>query len=124
MVYQFRPQHALFVDRTDAGVRLAQQLTRFGGRTESLSWGYRAAASRLRRHWPKNYIIVAVPVAAPETCEQFEALVDEVICAETPQPFFGVGYWYANFSQTTDTEVRTLLEEAQVTPSSKLGVNT
>ncbi|MCB0123768.1 MAG: hypothetical protein KDE58_16055 [Caldilineaceae bacterium] len=90
MVYQFRPQHALFVDRTDAGVRLAQQLTRFGGRTESLSRGYRAAASRLRRHWPKNYIIVAVPVAAPETCEQFEALVDEVICAETPQPFFGL----------------------------------
>jgi predicted phosphoribosyltransferase len=57
-------------------------------------------------------IVVAVPTAAPETCEAFEGYVDAIICAETPQPFFGVGMWYANFEQTSDEEVRTLLARA------------
>ena len=53
-----------------------------------------------------------VPTAAAETCEMFEEVVDEIVCAETPQPFYGVGLWYRNFSQTSDAEVRLLLEEA------------
>lgn len=57
-------------------------------------------------------VVVAVPTAAPETCESFEPLVDAIICAETPQPFFGVGMWYADFSQTGDDEVRGLLARA------------
>jgi hypothetical protein len=52
---------------------------------------------------------VAVPTASPETCEELKAEVDEVVCAITPEPFYAVGYWYDNFTQTTDQEVRELL---------------
>ena len=71
----------------------------------------RAAAAALRAQKPAR-IVVAVPVAAPETCEQFKSEVDEVICAATPEPFRGVGLWYRDFSQTTDEEVRELLARA------------
>ena len=54
-------------------------------------------------------LVVAVPTASPETCQQFEQLVDQVVCAATPQPFYGVGVWYEDFSQTTDDEVHELL---------------
>jgi putative phosphoribosyl transferase len=68
----------------------------------------RAAAQALRRHEPAR-IVVAVPAAARETCEAFAAEVDEVICAITPEPFYAVGLWYDEFSQTSDEEVRDLL---------------
>jgi putative phosphoribosyl transferase len=71
----------------------------------------RAAALALRQLNVKE-VIVAVPVAAPETCEEFRSEVDRVVCAKTPEPFFGVGMWYENFSQTTDEEVIELLEKA------------
>jgi putative phosphoribosyl transferase len=71
----------------------------------------RAAAMALRRQNPKR-LVVAVPVAAPETCDEFRAEVDEIVCARTPEPFFGVGAWYEDFSQTSDQEVRALLAEA------------
>jgi predicted phosphoribosyltransferase len=57
-------------------------------------------------------IIVAVPVASTETCEQFRDEVDEVICLHTPTPFHGVGMWYEDFSQTTDQEVRDIVRRA------------
>jgi predicted phosphoribosyltransferase len=72
----------------------------------------RAAAAALRRIGPKK-IVVAVPVAAPETCDEFRSEVDEIICGETPRPFQAVGLWYDDFSQTTDEEVRDLLERAR-----------
>jgi predicted phosphoribosyltransferase len=71
----------------------------------------RAAIAGLRTQNPAQ-IIAAVPTAAPETCEAFEDEVDEIVCAVTPQPFYGVGFWYEDFSQTTDDEVRTLLRQA------------
>jgi putative phosphoribosyl transferase len=71
----------------------------------------RAAIAALRAQNPAR-IVVAVPTAAPETCAAFESEVDEVICAMTPEPFYGVGRWYEDFSQTTDEEVRALLEQA------------
>lgn len=71
----------------------------------------RAAVAALRAQNPSR-IVVAVPTAAPETCEAFQPEVDEIICAMTPEPFYGVGRWYEDFSQTTDDEVRALLEEA------------
>ena len=74
----------------------------------------RAAVAGLRARQSAQ-IVVAVPTAAPETCEAFENEVDEVVCAVTPQPFFGVGMWYEDFSQTSDEEVRRLLEEASQT---------
>lgn len=71
-----------------------------------------AAAAALRRQDPAR-IVVAVPVGAPSTCEDFGPIVDEVICAETPEPFTAVGQWYDDFSQTSDEEVRDLLERAR-----------
>ncbi len=72
----------------------------------------RAAVAGLQAMHPAR-IVVAVPTAATETCEAFEAIVDEVVCYSTPEPFYGVGLWYDDFSQTTDEEVRRLLEKAQ-----------
>lgn len=70
----------------------------------------RAAIEGVRAKHPAK-IVVAVPTAAPETCEMFESEVDEIVCAITPEPFYGVGQWYQDFSQTTDEEVRKLLEQ-------------
>jgi len=75
----------------------------------------RAAVAGVLAKEPER-VIVAVPTAAPETCELFEAIVDEIVCAETPAPFYGVGRWYQDFSQTTDEEVRTLLEQIAQEP--------
>ena len=72
-----------------------------------------AAAAALRTRGPAK-IVVAVPVAAADTCEAFRAVVDEVVCAVTPEPFHAVGLWYADFSQTTDEEVHDLLERSTV----------
>jgi putative phosphoribosyl transferase len=71
----------------------------------------RAAVAALRRQGPAR-IVVAVPIGAPETCAEFDREADEVVCAMTPQPFYAVGLWYGDFSQTTDEEVRELLEKA------------
>jgi putative phosphoribosyl transferase len=79
----------------------------------------RAAVRALRRLSPAR-IVVAVPVAAPSTCEQVRAEADEVICLITPEPFRAVGVWYEDFSQTDDEEVRALLRaarEARVAPA-------
>src|SRR5919106_268729 len=70
-----------------------------------------AAAQAIRKLRPQR-LIVAVPVSAPETCNYFRSEVDEIVCAETPRPFQAVGLWYEDFSQTTDEEVRDLLERA------------
>jgi putative phosphoribosyl transferase len=72
----------------------------------------RAAALAVRQQNPKR-VIIAVPVAAPETCDEFRNEVDEVVCAFTPSPFRAVGLWYDNFDQTTDEEVHELLDEAR-----------
>jgi putative phosphoribosyl transferase len=69
----------------------------------------RAAAAALRKQGPAR-IVVAVPVSSRETCNEFRSEVDEIVCAVTPEPFRGVGLWYEDFSQTTDEEVRELLE--------------
>ncbi|HWH68115.1 MAG TPA: phosphoribosyltransferase [Candidatus Sulfotelmatobacter sp.] len=71
----------------------------------------RAAIRALGQHNPAA-IIVAVPVGAPETCEQLRSEVDELICGQMPEPFFAIGTWYANFLQTTDDEVREFLSRA------------
>jgi putative phosphoribosyl transferase len=70
-----------------------------------------AAATAVRREQPKR-VVVAVPVAATETCQAFRHEVDEVVCAVTPEPFRAVGMWYADFGQTSDAEVHALLDAA------------
>jgi predicted phosphoribosyltransferase len=73
----------------------------------------RAAAAALSRQHPAR-LVVAVPVAAAQTCDEFRGEVDEVVCAVTPEPFYAVGLWYEDFSQTSDEEVRELLARASV----------
>lgn len=71
----------------------------------------RAAVEAVRLQDPAR-IIVAVPTGAPETCQEFEAVADEVICSQMPEPFYAVGMYYQDFSQTTDEEVENLLARA------------
>ena len=71
----------------------------------------RAAALAVRRLHAAR-VVVAVPVGARQTCETLRNVADEVVCALTPEPFRAVGLWYADFSQTTDDEVRQLLARA------------
>lgn len=78
---------------------------------DGLATGYtmRAAVEALRKRSPKK-IIVAVPVAAQSTCAQLQQHADSVICLMTPFDFAAVGQWYRRFDQTSDEEVRLLLE--------------
>jgi putative phosphoribosyl transferase len=79
----------------------------------------RAAAQAIRLQGPAK-LVVAVPVAASSTCDAFRNEVDDVVCAVTPEPFYAVGLWYHDFSQTTDDEVRALLARVpHVQPSNQ-----
>jgi len=71
----------------------------------------RAALAALRRLNPSR-VIVAVPVGSKEACEDLRGLADEVVCALIPTVFSAVGLWYEDFDQTTDEEVRMLLQDA------------
>lgn len=71
----------------------------------------RAALKALRRRGPRK-LVLAVPVAPPETIAELRNEVDEVVCLATPQPFFAIGYFYADFEQTSDHEVVALLERS------------
>jgi predicted phosphoribosyltransferase len=74
----------------------------------------RAAVAALREERAAR-VVVAVPIAPPETCDAFRDLVDDIVCARTPEPFYAVGLWYEDFSQTTDDEVRALLARVSST---------
>ena len=71
----------------------------------------RAAVRALRQKSP-GHIVVAVPIGSRDTCAVLQSEVDELICGDTPEPFFAVGTWYANFLPTTDDEVNRLLNHA------------
>lgn len=72
-----------------------------------------AAVKALKKMGPAE-VVVAVPVAASQTCEELEQQSGvRCICAATPEPFYGVGMWYEDFSQTTDAEVGEMLEPFQ-----------
>lgn len=75
----------------------------------------RAAAQAVRAHRPAR-VVIAVPVGAPQTCAELAAVADEVICARMPEPFSAVGQWYLNFDQTSDDEVRELLQKSSAIP--------
>ncbi len=73
----------------------------------------RAAVAALRQQKPAR-MIVAVPTVAPSTYNEFKVEVDEMIALITPEPFYGVGEWYEDFSQMKDKDVCRLLAEARV----------
>ena len=70
-----------------------------------------AAVHALRRQHPAK-TIVAIPVAASQAIDLLRSEVDEVIYVLAPEPFEGVGKWYERFSQTTDDEVHSILDDA------------
>jgi putative phosphoribosyl transferase len=82
----------------------------------------RAAAAATTEHHPEK-LVIAVPVASPETCEELQGEADEIVCAVTPTPFMGVGLWYHDFSQTTDKTVRELLEKSRSEQKVQGGLN-
>lgn len=71
----------------------------------------RAAVQALRQQHPKQ-VIIAVPTAAPDSCENLEPIVDDLVTLMRPEDFRGVGQWYEDFSQTSDAEVTQLLARA------------
>jgi predicted phosphoribosyltransferase len=71
----------------------------------------RAAIASLRQAAAAR-VIAAVPVGAMSTCRKIGQEADELVCLHTPEPFYGVGQWYNDFSQTSDEEVLALLARA------------
>ncbi len=70
-----------------------------------------AAIEAVRRGGPAG-IIVATPVAAPESVAEIEPLVDEVVALATPEFLYAIGMWYSDFTPTSDEEVCSLLASA------------
>jgi putative phosphoribosyl transferase len=68
----------------------------------------KAAIALLKPQQPQQ-IIVAVPVAPAQVCQDLKKQVDRVICLSNPEPFYAIGFWYKDFAQVTDDEVRRLL---------------
>jgi putative phosphoribosyl transferase len=104
------------IERREREYRGARPPADIDGRTvilvdDGLATGatMRAAARAVRAQRPRE-LIIAVPVAARDTCESLRAEADTVVCTETPEPFQAVGLWYSDFQQTPDADVRRLLE--------------
>jgi len=72
----------------------------------------KAAVAGLIQHAPAR-IVVAVPVASQRACQQMGDDVDALVVVVTPEPFYSVGEWYEHFDQTSDEEVRALLQQAR-----------
>lgn len=70
----------------------------------------RAACLALKARKPAR-VVVAVPVAAPEVCDMLSTVADEVVCAQTPSPFYSIHTWYQDLGQVTDGRVRMMLEK-------------
>jgi predicted phosphoribosyltransferase len=105
------------LERREDAYREGRQALAIGGKAvilidDGLATGssMRASVQAVRRHNPSR-VVVAVPVGAPDTCDELGAHADEVVCVRTPEPFIAVGQWYGNFNQTTDQEVRDLLRD-------------
>ncbi|MDO8756215.1 MAG: phosphoribosyltransferase [Polaromonas sp.] len=72
-----------------------------------------AALLAIRQQQPAH-LVMAVPVGAADSCDALQGVADEVVCVAMPEPFRAVGLWYRQFPQTSDDEVRTLLDDARV----------
>ena len=113
------------LERRERAYRSQRPPLDVGGRTvvlidDGLATGstMKAAVRAVRALRPAR-IIVAVPVGSPDTCREFAAIADEIVCARAPEHFAAVGQWYDDFRQTTDEEVRDLLQAAASEPAGK-----
>ena len=118
-IEQVAHAEGLELERREREYRNDQPLVNVEGRIvvlvdDGLATGstMRAAVQAVRMLAPAR-IVVAVPVGAADTCRALAATADDVVCARTPEPFSAVGLWYRDFSQTTDEEVRELLEQSR-----------
>lgn len=105
-----RREHAYRGDREPAAVE---------GRTvilvdDGIATGatVRAAVRALRQRHPAR-VVIATPVAAPESIALLRPEADEIVCLATPYPMLAIGIWYRDFGQTTDEEVVRLLERSR-----------
>jgi putative phosphoribosyl transferase len=80
----------------------------------------RAALRAIRRSAPRR-LILAIPVAPPDTISRLRPEVDELVCLEAPKLFFAIGQFYLDFSQLTDDEVTALLKQSQDVEPSRPG---
>jgi putative phosphoribosyl transferase len=81
-------------------------------------WSMRAAVTAMRLMGPSE-VVVAVPVAPSQTCDELAAVADCVVCLNKPERFHAVGLWYDHFGQTTDEEVIALLARAREEPEAE-----
>jgi putative phosphoribosyl transferase len=108
------------IRRRATSYRSGRPSVALGGRTvvivdDGIATGSTAtAAIAVARAKGARRVVVAAPVAAGETVRMLEQSADEVVCLETPEPFWAVGPWYEDFTPTTDAEVIALLDRAQV----------
>ncbi len=108
--------------------RGAHEPASLAGRTvilvdDGLATGLSAlAAVRSLRERGASRVILAVPVAAPESAEELRRHADEVVCVEEPADLWAVGYWYEDFRPTTDEEVAALLARYGEPPPQTAGV--
>lgn len=104
--------------RRERRYREARPAPKLHGRTvilvdDGLATGatMRAAISAVRTQQPAA-VIVAVPTAPADTCSALASQVDELVCLVAPELFFGVGQWYEDFSECSDSDVRRLVKQA------------
>lgn len=107
------------LERRERSYRDDRPMPQLGGRTlilvdDGLATGasMRVAIRAVRHHAPAR-VIVAVPVAPPDTVHSLKTEADEVVCALTPAQLLSIGRWYKSFDQVDDTEVRELLAMAE-----------
>ena len=121
-IRQIAARERLELERRDTHYRQGRSRPLVRGRTvivvdDGLATGSSMQAAVIAlRQLDAARIVVAVPVGARETCERLRHVADDVVCLSTPDPFRAVGLWYEDFSQTTDDEVRTLLERPPERP--------
>ena len=75
--------------------------------------GTARAAIQVARVHGADRVVLAVPVAPPDTIDGLQSDADEVVCLESPEPFWAIGAWYGDFSPTADREVIELLHDAR-----------
>ena len=118
-----RQQELVELRRREAAYRDGRPPVPVTGRTvivvdDGLATGatMRAAVLAVRRQDPRD-VVVAVPVGSPSACSALAGLVDELVCLSAPRGFRAVGQAYADFSETSDAEVRAALARASGTSS-------
>jgi len=123
-------QEAQEVERRLRRYRGEQPMPDLAGRTaiivdDGLATGVTArAAVHVVRQWHPASVVLAVPVAPPQTARELRDEVDELVCVDTPAWFMAVGQFYHDFSQTTDEEVVELLRRARAEFEGKPGGST